>query len=404
MQSFSPQTAAAPAVSGGRPLFEKLLPIVQPELPAAVRKGGTGKAFEEILLSGSLTNSKCVQAFERKACEILGVSECVAVSSCTSGLMLVLRCLGLTGEVILPSFTFFASAHAVLWNGLEPVLVDCDPETFLIEPREVRKAITPRTAAILAVHTFGNPAPAEELEAIAEEHGLALVVDAAHGFGARIGQRGMGGMGSAEVFSLSPTKLLIAGEGGLIATNDPALAAKLRTARNYGDHGSYDCEILGLNARMTEIQAQLALLGLDDLEMRVARRNHLAALYERLLSGEGGLSFQKIRPGVTSSRKDFGIVIDEAEFGISRDQLHEALLHENVQTRKYFYPPLHRQKLYKDCRRGTMTHTDAVTSRILNFPIYSSLTNETVEAVVERILLIRDRLAQGGLGAAEACA
>jgi dTDP-4-amino-4,6-dideoxygalactose transaminase len=400
MQPFSPQTAAArPAVGGGRPLFEKLLPIVQPELPPAVHSNGVAKLFQEILHSGSLTNSKSVQAFERKACEVLGVSECVAVSSCTSGLMLVLRCLELGGEVILPSFTFFASGHAVLWNGLEPVLVDCDPETFLIDPQEVRKAITPRTAAILAVHTFGNPAPAGELEAIAEEHGLALLVDAAHGFGARIGERGMGSMGSAEVFSLSPTKLLVAGEGGLIATNDPALAAKLRTARNYGDHGAYDCEILGLNARMTEIQAQLALIGLDDLDKRVARRNRLAELYERLLAGESGLSFQKIRPGTTASRKDFGMVIDESEFGISRDQLHEALQRENVQTRKYFYPPLHRQKLYKDCRRGTMTHTDAVTSRILNFPIYSSLSDETVEAMVERILLIRETLAQSRLAA-----
>lgn len=403
MQSFVPNAAVAlPAIAGGMPLFEKLLPIVQPELPLAVRQNGTAGVFEEILRSGFLTNSKWVQAFERKAAETLGVAECVGVSSCTSGLMLVLRCLNLSGEVILPSFTFFASGHAVLWNGLEPVLVDCDPQTFLIDPREVRKAITPRTAAIMAVHTFGNPAPVEELETIAQEHGLALLVDAAHGFGARIGERGMGGAGSAEVFSLSPTKLVVAGEGGLIATNDPALAERLRAARNYGDKGAYDCEVLGLNARMTEIQAQLALMGLEDLPVRVARRNHLAALYEQQLAGQRGLSFQKIRPDATPSRKDFGIVIDEAEFGISRDQLYDALLRENVQTKKYFYPPLHRQKLYKDCRRGTMTHTDAVTSRILNFPIYSSLPDETVESIVDRILLIRETLAQSRLAAASA--
>jgi dTDP-4-amino-4,6-dideoxygalactose transaminase len=394
MQSFVDKGGTArPAIAGGRPLFESLLPIVQPELPAEARQGGAAARFQAILDSGILTNNKRVQAFERKAAETLGVAECVAVSCCTSGLMLVLRCLGLSGEVILPSFTFFASGHAVLWNGMEPVLVDCDPETFLIDPQEVRKAITPRTAAIMAVHTFGNPAPVEELEQIAKEHGLALLVDAAHGFGTRIDGHGMGGGGSAEVFSLSPTKLLVAGEGGLIATNDVELAAKLRVARNYGDDGAYDCQVLGLNARMTEIQAELALMGLEDLAVRVARRNELAALYERLLSGQPGLSFQKIRAGATPSRKDFGIVIDESEFGISRDQLYEALMLDNVQTKKYFFPPLHRQKLYKDCRRGSMVHTDAVTSRILNFPIYSSLSNEMVEAVVERILLIREALA-----------
>jgi len=401
MQSFVPKAAVAtPAIANGKPLFEKLLPIVQPELPLAIRQNGTAGVFEEILHSGSLTNGKWVRAFERKASETLGVAECVGVSSCTSGLMLVLRCLGLSGEVILPSFTFFASGHAVLWNGLEPVLVDCDPETFLIEPEEVRQAITPRTAAIMAVHTFGNPAPVEELEAIARQHGLALLVDAAHGFGARIAERGMGGAGSAEVFSLSPTKLLVAGEGGLVATNDAALAERLRAARNYGDDGHYDCEVLGLNARLTEIQAQLALMGLEGLQERVARRNHLAALYEQRLSGQSGLSFQRIRPDATPSRKDFGIVIDEADFGISRDQLHEALLRQNVQTRKYFYPPLHRQKLYKDCRRGKMTHTDAVSSRILNFPIYSSLSDETVESIVEGVLWIRETLAQSRLAAA----
>jgi dTDP-4-amino-4,6-dideoxygalactose transaminase len=399
MQSFFPQGVVETPAAGGKPLFETLLPIVQPELPLAVRQNGANGMFDGILCSGSLTNGKWVQAFERQAAETLGVAECVGVSSCTSGLMLVLRCLGLSGEVILPSFTFFASGHAVLWNGMEPVLVDCDPETFLIDPQEVRQAITPRTAAIMAVHTFGNPAPVEELEAIAREHGLALVVDAAHGFGTRIGERGMGAAGWAEVFSLSPTKLLVAGEGGLIATNHAALAEKLRAARNYGDSGVYDCEVLGLNARLTEMQAQLALMGLEGLGERVARRNHLAALYEQRLFDQPGLSFQKIAPGATSSRKDFGLVIDEGEFGISRDQLHGALLRENVQTRKYFYPPLHRQKLYKDCRRGTMTHTDAVSSRILNFPIYSSLSDEAVAAICDRILLIRERLTQGELTA-----
>jgi dTDP-4-amino-4,6-dideoxygalactose transaminase len=254
----------------------------------------------------------------------------------------------------------------------------------------------------MAVHTFGNPAPIEELESIAREHKLALLIDAAHGFGARIGTRGMGSAGCAEVFSLSPTKLLVAGEGGLVATGDAALAQKLRTARNYGDDGAYDCEVLGLNARMTEIQARLALMGLEDLRARVARRNHLAALYERRLSGQSGVSFQRIRADATASRKDFGILIDESEFGISRDQLYQALQRENVQTRKYFHPPLHRQKLYRGFRHGKMTHTDAVSSRILNFPIYSSLSDETVEAIVDRVLLIREALAQSRIAAATA--
>src|SRR5262249_14309118 len=156
-------------------------------------------AFSQILASGQLTNGQHVRRLEELAAEHLGVRECVAVSSCTAGLLLVLRCLDLEGEVILPSFTFFATGHAALWNGLEPVLVDCERDPFNIDPRQVREAITGRTAAILAVHVYGNPAAAAELEAIAAEHGLRLVFDSAHGLGASVEGGPLGGLGDAEV-------------------------------------------------------------------------------------------------------------------------------------------------------------------------------------------------------------
>src|ERR1700681_2636610 len=250
------------------PAFHKMLPIVDPE-------GVPGEEFLEevrgILASKQLTNGAYVKKFEEAAAEYLGVDHCVAVSSCTAGLLLVLKVLDLRGEVILPSFTFHATAHAVVWNGLTPVFADCDAKTFCVAPQAVRAQVSSRTAAILAVHLFGNPAAVKELEEIAEELQIPLLFDAAHAFGSLSHGDHVGGFGTAEVFSFSPTKLVVAGEGGLVATRDAGLAERLRAARNYGDAGNYDPGILGENARMSEINAAMALHGLTGLDARMHR-------------------------------------------------------------------------------------------------------------------------------------
>jgi dTDP-4-amino-4,6-dideoxygalactose transaminase len=240
----APETGT-PAVFGGRPLFDEPLPIARPLLPPAAE---ILEPYRKVIESGQLTNGETVRKLEAAAAQYLDVPECVAVSSCTSGLMLVERCLGLAGRVIVPSFTFFATAHSLLWNNLEPVLADCDKQSWNLDPARVARAIEPGVSAILAVHLYGNPADTTELERIAARAGVRLIVDAAHAFGAACNGRPVGAAGDAEVFSLSPTKLLVAGEGGLIATRSRKLAAALRAARNYGDAGDYDCPELGLSA------------------------------------------------------------------------------------------------------------------------------------------------------------
>src|ERR1700730_6324596 len=221
--------------------FRRLLPIVDPE-------GVPGEEFLEevrgILASKQLTNGVYVRKFEEAAAKYLGVAHCVAVSNCTAGVLLVLKALDLRGEVILPSFTFHATAHAVVWNGLTPVFADCAANTFCVAPQAVRAQVSNRTAALLAVHLFGTPAAVKELEEIAGELQIPLLFDAAHAFGSLSHGDHVGRFGTAEVFSLSPTKLVVAGEGGLVATGDAGLAEKLRAARNYGDAGNYDTEIL----------------------------------------------------------------------------------------------------------------------------------------------------------------
>jgi dTDP-4-amino-4,6-dideoxygalactose transaminase len=360
-----------------------LLPIVDPE-------GVPGDEFLEevrgILASKQLTNGAYVRKFEEAAAGYLGVENCVAVSNCTAGLLLVLKALNLRGEVILPSFTFHATAHAVVWNGLTPVFADCDAKTFCIAPQAVRAQVSRRTAAILAVHLFGNPAAVKELEEIAGELQIPLVFDAAHAFGSLSHGVHVGGFGTAEVFSFSPTKLVVAGEGGLVATRDAGLAERLRAARNYGDAGNYDPEIVGVNARMSEIHAAMALHGLAELDARIERRNEIRTRYERKLGDMKGLRFQEISEGARSTFKDFSLIVDEKGFGHSRDWLLKRLCLENIGARKYFSPPVHRQKLYRAMWDGlALPVTDLVSDGVVSLPIYSSLTDESVEKVCEVI-------------------
>ena len=378
----------AAEIGARTPAFGKLLPIVDPE-------GVPGEEFLEvvrgILASKQLTNGAYVRKFEEAAAGYLGVAHCVAVSSCTAGLLLVLKVLALRGEVILPSFTFHATAHAVVWNGLTPVFADCDAKTFCVAPQAVRAHLSSRTAAILGVHLFGNPAAVKELEQIAAELQIPLVFDAAHAFGSGSHGKHVGGFGTAEVFSFSPTKLLVAGEGGLVATRDAELAERLRTARNYGDAGNYDPEILGLDARMSEMHAAMALHGLTGLDVRIERRNEIRMRYERNLRDVAGLRFQEVAEGGRSTSKDFSVIVNEKEFRHSRDGLVELLRLENIGARKYFSPPVHRQKLYRTMWDGrALPVTDLVSDGVVNLPIYSSLTDESVDKVCEVI-----RRAQG---------
>lgn len=365
------------------PMFEKFLPIVDPE-------GVPGEEFLEdvrrILASKQLTNGAYVRRFEEAAAAYLGVAQCVAVSSCTSGLLLVLKAMDLQGEVILPSFTFYATAHAVVWNGLKPVFADCDAKTFCIDPQQVRAQLSPGTAAILAVHLFGNPAAVKELEDISAEMGIPLVFDAAHAFGSRSHGKHIGGFGTAEVFSFSPTKLVVAGEGGLIATGDARLAERLRVARNYGDAGNYDPKMLGVNARMSEIHAAMALRNMMRVDARIDRRNEIRLRYERNLRDVAGLHFQEVSEGGRSTFKDFSVIVNRREFGHSRDCLAELLHRENIGTRKYFSPPVHRQKLYLAMwDRRPLPVTDLISDGVVSLPIYSSLTDESVDKVCEVI-------------------
>jgi dTDP-4-amino-4,6-dideoxygalactose transaminase len=359
--------------------------FIQPTLP---NLGDVLSLYQDIYSSGLVTNGALVERFEDAVREFTGARHCVAVSSCTSGLMLTMKALDLEGDVILPSFTFFASGEAVLWNNLRPVFADCDLDTWNVSAADVKRRFNSRTAAILGVHMYGNPCQAGELTALAAKSGCKVIFDAAHAFGSLYGGKPLGGNGDAEVFSLSPTKLLVAGEGGLVTTNDSTLARRLRLARNYGDGGVYDPELLGLNARMSEFNAALGLEGLKILEYKVKRHLHIAALYTELLKDAPGVRFQSIASGDRPTYKDFSIHVTDANSQPLGGALCNALAKRKIPTKRYFYPPLHRQKVFAGLHTpadAPLQVTDFISSGIVSLPIYASLADETIQMIASNV-------------------
>lgn len=359
-----------PALLGGTPAFPEGLAFTRPTVPPWET---LAPQLEAMYRSGNLTKGPHLRRFEARMEEYLGVPHVVAVSSCTSGLMLAIQSLGLKGEVIVPSFSFMATFHALRWNGLTPVFVDCEPDTLTVDVEAVRAAVGPRTVGIMAACLFGNPPDWPALEALAQEQGLALFSDSAHGLGTLYQGKPLGGWGRFEVFSLSPTKLLPAAEGGLVATRDPHVARWVREGRDYGNPGSYDCGFAGLNARMSEFHALLGLAGVDGLDGYARGRNAVAEAYRSGLADVPGLSFQRIREGARSSYKDFPMLVDPEAFGMDRDRLARALEAEGIPTRAYFDPPGHLQTAYADLPPVRLPVTERISRQVLCLPMASHM-------------------------------
>jgi dTDP-4-amino-4,6-dideoxygalactose transaminase len=369
-----------PALLGNSPIFDTKIHIVKPVLPDFA---ALSEETKEILDSGMVTKGKHLRAFEEAVAQHLGVKHAIAVSSCTSGLMLTYLGLNLTGDVVVPSFTFMATVSSMIWAGLRPIFADVDAGTTNLDPAAAEAAITPTTSAIVAVHNFGNPADIDALQTIAGRNGLKLIFDAAHGFGALYQNVPVGRQGDANVYSLSPTKLLVAGEGGIVATNNDDLAEKIRIGREYGNNGSYDSLFAGINARMPEFSALLGLHSLRLLEAAARRRNEIVELYKDKLGRLPGISFQQVRRGNRSSYRELSIFVDPDPFGMTRDDLALALTAENVDTRKYYEPPVHRQTAYSQYApsNNVLPNTEMLSKRSLALPIWSNMDNNVASDI-----------------------
>lgn len=362
-------------------------PIIRPTLPDFSEVEAT---FRDIWSSGMLTNHARVRELEALVAEYCGVEHCVATANCTSGLILTAKALGLTqGEVILPSFTFAATGHAVVWNGCEPVFVDSEYATFNIDPDAVRAAITPRTVAICAVHVFGLPANMTELEAIAQEHGLPLFCDAAQALGATHQGRKAGSFGAAEVFSMSPTKVVTAAEGGLITTNDGELATKLRQMRDYGKGpDGYDMRYIGLNARQSELHAAVGCATVRHSDEYIAHRRAMIAHYQENLADLVGIRFQEVPEGSTASGNYMVMKVRAGEAKLDRDGLYDALYARGIQAKKYFYPSLHLHEAYGPWRakyEGKLPTCERLSLEGMALPLYGHIQKADCDVIIEAV-------------------
>lgn len=376
-----------PAVLGGPQAFPDGLPLVRPFLPDTPALAGR---IQAILDSGRLTNGPTVAHLEERVADEVGAAHVVAVSSCTSGLMLVLQAVGATGRVVMPSFTFAASAHAVVWAGGSPDFAEVDATTCTLDPLDAARLLD-GASAMTATHVYGTPCDVERLQALADDAGIPLVYDAAHALGSRRQGTPVGRFGTAEVFSLSPTKVVVGGEGGLVATGDAGLAEACRLGRDYGNGGDYDCRFPGLNARMSELHAAVALASLDGLAERVEHRGELVRRFVSETAGLPGLRLAAVAEGDTSTHKDLTVIVDPSAFDLTTVELARALEAEGVDSRRYYHPPIHMQEAYTGrwLHRRELPVTEELSRRVLTLPLWSQMTGQQVAGVAAAVTRIQ---------------
>lgn len=361
----------------------KFIPLTRPTLPKVEKLVGR---LKEVFESGMITNYKYVKLFEEQCAKYLGVKYAVAVSCGTSALLITLKCLDIKGEVILPSFTYTSGGHTLLHSGIKPVFADINPETCNLDPSDAAKKITKKTSAIMPTHVFGNPCDISAIEKLARTHNLKVIYDAAHAFGSKYRGKSVACFGDAVIYSFTPTKVFTTAEGGLIATNNKKLAEKLQLARLNGDSFNREEEFLGHTARMGEFEAILGLETLKNFEKTLKRRLEMVELFKRSVKNIKGITYQKVEKNCRSAYKDFTVLVNEKKAGFTRDELMRELKKNNIQTKVYFDPPLHKKKVYRAYKDLKLPHTDYLSTHIVNLPLYSHMPKKEVKRISDVIL------------------
>ena len=374
------------AIFGGTPAFDKPLHVGRPNIGS---REAISRRFNEILDNRWLTNNGAmVQEFENRVAEYTGVKHCIAMCNGTVALEIAIRATGLSGEVIIPSFTFIATAHALQWQQITPVFCDINLDDYTIDVQQVERLITPRTTGIIGVHLWGRPCDTAALEALARRHNLKLLFDAAQAFGCGHNNKMIGQFGEAEILSFHATKLVNTLEGGAIVTNNDELAKKVRLMKNFGFSGEDNVTYIGTNGKMNEISAAMGISSMEEIDhfIDINRKNYNQ--YRKLLDNLPGINILHYTEQDKCTYPYITIEIDAEQATLSRDQLLHILKAENVLARRYFYPGCHRMEPYRSYFPNAslmLKNTEYFMERVISLPTGTTVTPDDIDTICDII-------------------
>jgi len=342
--------------------------------------------LEEIWENKWLTNNGPFhQQLEKELCSYLGVDHLALFTNGTIALVTALQTLRITGEVITTPFSFVATAHSLLWNGLTPVFVDIDPTSCNLDPAKIEQAITPRTTAIMPVHCYGTPCNVERIQKIADTYGLKVIYDAAHTFGVKYKGESLLNHGDLSILSFHATKVYNTFEGGAIICPDAKTKQRIDYLKNFGFADEVTVMAPGINGKMSEINAAFGLLQLKHVDTAIAKRGEIEALYRQGLSAVKGITCLSV-PVDTERTFSYFPVLVGSDYPLSRDELYSRLKEKNIHARRYFYPLISDMPMYRGLSSADQSNlpvAEALSQQVLCLPIYPDLTLEDVLTVIE---------------------
>jgi dTDP-4-amino-4,6-dideoxygalactose transaminase len=384
------------AILGGSPIFQKKLHVGRPNI-------GDQKRFvervEDILDRKWLTNDgPYAEKFQQQLIEYTGGKHCILMCNGTVALEIATRALELKGEVIVPSFTFVATAHALQWQEITPVFCDVDPLTHNIDPLKLERLITPKTTGIVGVHVWGRPCNIEILTNIANRYRLKLIFDGAHALGCSYKGQMIGNYGEATIFSFHATKFMNTFEGGAVVTNDDQLAEKIRLMKNFGFGPGYDNVIYsGINGKMSEISAAMGITNLESIQDFIDINFHNYQHYKAELADIPGISLTLYNESEQNNYQYIILEVDSEKAGITRDELVQILHAENILARRYFYPGCHNMEPYRSYFPNAgllLPETELLTQKVLSLPTGTAVNAETIKKICGLIRFIVQRGAE----------
>ncbi len=344
--------------------------------------------LEEIWESRWLTNAGPFhERLEKELAAYLGVEHLALFTNGTVALVSALQALRITGEVLTTPYSFVATAHSLLWNGIKPIFVDIDPKTFNLDPEKIEAAITPQTTAILGVHCYGNPCHLSEIQRLADVYGLKIIYDAAHAFGIKVDNRSILSSGDLSVLSFHSTKVFHTFEGGAIICPNAKIKQRIDYLKNFGFADETTVVAAGINGKMNEVQAAMGLAQLRHIDDVIALRGNIDLQYRQELKGVKGIQIPKPSPSASRNFSYFPVLVGP-DYRISRDELYFELRRHNILARRYFYPLISDRPMYRglaSAAAANLPNARRISDQVLCLPIYHDLPKDEVHRLVEII-------------------